>query len=515
MCPVALRCRSATASSAACDRSSSPLASRARILYPGRLGLEPADHGLGPLGRQQRLMQWLQPAGGALGLAAEQPGQPGCQHAPCAASLVIQPVLVAAVAADRPGRAAGAPGAQVLAGAAAWEQAAVLSAAGAVIFGAHRRPVAGGARRAVRPDHRHLTAVTAVGAFPFRPGLAASAQHLPRALTAAWPLPAAHPAPGHGARPAASAQFRVISGRQADDDAHPPAPPAGPLGPGVAARAAGLPASGAADGRRLAASARAGRTRGAAQAQRRLARLRHQGVQPAGTARGERAGGTSGAGGFPGFVGADGAADTAGRAAFVRVQVAAVADPGAVDGDAGPAVMAADAAGFPRCGVGAPAPLADRPAVGVAGADPGLLPAAAASLRQVVGLGAGGADALPVGPVGAQNRSRPQSGHRGWATSLRPARRSSLIRRSTSMGTVVSPLARAPGSPRRCAAMTRSQAAVLRLVPPPAAASRQLRAWSPGKPSSSPVTRATQSARARPVSQRMQPCRAGQLSRTS
>lgn len=38
MWPVALRCRSATASSAACDRSISPLASRARILYPGREG---------------------------------------------------------------------------------------------------------------------------------------------------------------------------------------------------------------------------------------------------------------------------------------------------------------------------------------------------------------------------------------------------------------------------------------------------------------------------------------------
>jgi hypothetical protein len=114
---------------------------------PGPFGLEPADHGLGPLGRQQRLMQWLQPAGGALGLAAEQPGQPGLQHAPGAASLVIQPVLVAAVAADRPGRGARAPGAQVLPGAAAGQQAAVLSAAGAVAFRAHRRPVA---RRAPR-----------------------------------------------------------------------------------------------------------------------------------------------------------------------------------------------------------------------------------------------------------------------------------------------------------------------------------------------------------------------------
>ena len=82
-------------------------------------GLEPADHGLGPFSRQQRLMQWLQPPGCARGLGAEQPGQPGLQHAPGAASLVVQPVLVAAVAADRPGRAARAPGAQVLRGAAA------------------------------------------------------------------------------------------------------------------------------------------------------------------------------------------------------------------------------------------------------------------------------------------------------------------------------------------------------------------------------------------------------------
>src|ERR1019366_7417079 len=94
----------------------------------------------------------------------------------------------------------------------------------------------------------------------------------------------------------------------------------------------------------------------------------------------------------------------------VRVQLAAAADRGAIDGDAGPAVMAADAAGLPGCGVGTPAPLADRPAAGVAGADPGLLPAPAASLRQVIRLGAGGTDAPPVWPVGTQEPVAPAVG---------------------------------------------------------------------------------------------------------
>jgi hypothetical protein len=58
-------------------------------LVSGPTGLEPADHGLGPFGCHQRLMQRLQPPGGARGLAAEQPGQPDLQHAPGAASLVI------------------------------------------------------------------------------------------------------------------------------------------------------------------------------------------------------------------------------------------------------------------------------------------------------------------------------------------------------------------------------------------------------------------------------------------
>lgn len=276
----------------------------------------------------------------------------------------------------------------------------MLAAAGAVAFGPHRRPVAGGARRAVPPDHRDFAAVAAVAAFLFRPGRAAFAQHLPGTLTAARALPAALPAPGHRASPAAAAQFRVFCRCRPDDDAHPPAPPASPLGPGVAARAAGLPASGAVDGRRLAASARAGRTRDAAQAQWCLARWGHRGVQAAGRARGERGGSAGGAGGLPGLVGADRAAEPAGRAAFVRVQVAAVSDPGAVDRDPGPGVTAADPAGLLSRGVGAPALFADRGAAGVAGADLGLLPAPAASLRQVVGLGAGGADALPVGPVG-------------------------------------------------------------------------------------------------------------------
>jgi hypothetical protein len=91
----------------------------------------------------------------------------------------------------------------------------------------------------------------------------------------------------------------------------------------------------------------------------------------------------------------------------VRVQVAAAADPDAIDGDPGPAVMAADAAGFPGGGIGAPALPADRPAAGVAGTDPGCLPAPAASLRQVIRLGAGGADALPVWPVGTQEPLAP------------------------------------------------------------------------------------------------------------
>ena len=345
---------------------------------PRPVWLEPAEYRLGPLGRQQRLVQRLQPPGGPRGLAAEQPGQPGLQHAPGAASLVVKPVFVAAVAAHRSGRGACAPGAQVLPGAAAGQQPAALAAAGALALGAHRRPVARRARRAIPPDHRHLAPVTAVGAFPFLPRRATSAQHLPGALAAARALPAALPAPRHGAGPAAPAQFRVTSGRQPDDDTHPPAPPAGPAGPGVAVQAAGLPAGRAVDGRRLAATARTGRTRGAAQAQRLLARSRRQGVQPAGTARREPGGGASGAGGLPGFVGADGAAEPARRAAFVRMQVTAAADPDAVDGDPGPAVMAAEAAGFPGGGIGAPALPADRPAAGVAGTDPGCLPAPAA-----------------------------------------------------------------------------------------------------------------------------------------
>jgi hypothetical protein len=82
--------------------------------------------------------------------------------------------------------------------------------------------------------------------------------------------------------------------------------------------------------------------------------------------------------------------------------------------------MAAEAAGFSGRGVGAQAPFADRPAAGVAGADPGCLPAPAASLRQVVRLRAGDADALPVWPVARRNRSRPQSAQRGWAARTGP-----------------------------------------------------------------------------------------------
>ena len=241
MCPVALRVHVGDGVKRGVRKVQLAAGKPGEDLVPRPVWLEPAEYRLGPLGRQQRLVQRLQPPGGPRGLAAEQPGQPGLQHAPGAASLVVKPVFVAAVAAHRSGRGACAPGAQVLPGAAAGQQPAALAAAGALALGAHRRPVARRARRAIPPDHRHLAPVTAVGAFPFLPRRAASAQHLPGALAAARALPAALPAPRHGAGPAAPAQFRVTSGRQPDDDTHPPAPPAGAGGAGSSSPGSGAP----------------------------------------------------------------------------------------------------------------------------------------------------------------------------------------------------------------------------------------------------------------------------------
>jgi hypothetical protein len=177
--------------------------------------------------------------------------------------------------------------------------------------------------------------------------------------------------------------------------------------------------------------------------------------------------------------------------------------------------MAADPAGFPRRGVGAPALFADRAAAGVAGAGPGLLPAPAASFWQVVGLGAGGADALPVWPAGAQEPVAPAVGapRPGNVAAAGAAQLADQAQHVDGHGGL------AAGQGVRLAAQVRGD------DPQPGGGVAACPAAGRGQQAAAGLItghavqqggdQQQQPARAWPVSQRMQPCRADQLSRTS
>ena len=96
--------------------------------------------------------QWLEPEAGAVVDVAEDVGEAVGEDAAGAAVLVVEPVLVAALAADRSGRCAGAWGTDRLWLAEVGQHATVLTAAGTGGLGAQEPPVAGGAGRPVGPD---------------------------------------------------------------------------------------------------------------------------------------------------------------------------------------------------------------------------------------------------------------------------------------------------------------------------------------------------------------------------
>ena len=361
----------------------------------GFAGAKPTQCAFGAFGSGDGVEQRLEPEGVPLVGIAEQFGELVGEHATGAAVFVVEPVLVAAVAADRARVGAGAGGAERLVESGVGQQPPMPAASGTVAFGAHPGPVALGADRAVGPFGGDGAAVAAVAARAFRPGLAAGTQHPAGALAEAGSAAAAAIAGRDWSAPTAPAKVRFVVGGGAGDDGGAAAAPAGALRPWVAPPATRCVlvahhGQGAAAGAGRGGAGRAALAGGLAVVGRGWC------VEPAVGADREGGLGAFGAGGLGAGVGVDGGADSAGRAAFLRVPVAAGADDRVADPEPGAGEAAADTAGPLVRGIGVPARITHRSALLVAAADQPWLSAARAR-RPIPPPGmAADADALPV-----------------------------------------------------------------------------------------------------------------------